>query len=221
MVLRPAVVRREAGAAGGAPLLAEAADPAAAALVLLLVDVEDDGLDGRGVAGLVLLGRRVGEHGAVAGGDERDPEPGGVGDADRDLALAAGALDARDLRDGVTFSEGALHDRSRRLVAHVLVGAVGAVLDAVAAAVVGDELLVGADEVRLGARAGGVVASRSGGGDSVFEGSDGKSFGRRRKAADGDEEKNRECEEDTRHFLFCFRKKKIIKKKKGRGKSKE
>jgi len=162
-------LRCVAAVAKGAPLLAEAADPTAAALVLLLVDIEDDGLDGRGVAGLVLLGRRVGEHGAVAGRDERDPEPGGVGDADRDLALAAGALDARDLGQGGALGDGHVGDGLAvvevRRVAHVLVGAVGAVLDAVAAAAVGDELLVGADEVRLGARAGGVVAAGHGGGD--------------------------------------------------------
>jgi len=191
-------LRCVAAVAKGAPLLAEAADPTAAALVLLLVDIEDDGLDGRGVAGLVLLGRRVGEHGAVAGRDERDPEPGGVGDADRDLALAAGALDARDLGDCVTFSEGALHDRSRRLVAHVLVGAVGAVLDAVAATVVGDELLVGADEVRLGARAGGVVAAGHGGGDGN------RAVGGDHDGAEDEKSQDGESSGKKSAHVFCF-----------------
>ena len=173
-VLRPAVGLGSAKGADGAPLLAEAADPAAAALVLLLVDVEQDVGRAGGVAGLVLLGGSVGEQGAVAGGNERDLEPGGVGRGDRDLALAARALDARDLGQGGALGDGHVGDRLAvvevRGVAHVLVGAVGAVLDAVAAAAVGDELLVGADEVRLGARAGRVVAAGSGKGNGAGSG---------------------------------------------------
>ena len=55
------------------------------------------------------------------------------------------------------------------LVAHIFVSTVGAVFNSVTSLAVGDDFLVGADEVGLGAGAGGVVAGggRRGSIDSV------------------------------------------------------
>ena len=119
-----------------------------------------------------------GEEGIVTGRGEGDGAPSGGGaGGDGDLALVAGALDAGDLSEGGARGDSHLGDGLVGVevlgVAHVLIGAVGAVLDAVAAAGVRDHLFVGADEVGLSAGAGGVVARRgllgdgklSGGGD--------------------------------------------------------
>jgi len=83
---------RAGARAHGARLLAEAADPAAAALVLLLVHVQLDRRHLQRVARLVLVQRRVGHHREAARRVLGDREPRRVGARDRDRALEARAL---------------------------------------------------------------------------------------------------------------------------------
>jgi hypothetical protein len=139
--------------------LAEAADPTAAALVLLLVDVELDFGGEGGVAGFVLLAGSTGEEGLIAGSVEGDLPPGGGG-GDGDGTLEARALNASNFGDGGTLGERAFMEGDRALVTHILVGTVSAIFNTIAALGVGDTLLVGADEMSFGARTSGVVASR-------------------------------------------------------------
>ena len=105
VVLRPAPICLQEGAARLALLLSEAAHPTAAALVLFLVNIEDDLGGGSGIAWSVLLVVSADEHGLVAGSSCCDLPPGSVARGDGDGALLAGALEAGDLSDCGTFGE--------------------------------------------------------------------------------------------------------------------
>ena len=74
------------------------------------------------------------------------------------------------------------------MVAHVLVSAISAVFNSVAALAVGDDFLVGADEVGLGAGTGGVVAGGGGGrNDGSIDSVEGETAERHDRDDEGEE----------------------------------
>ena len=164
----PRVVRGRAnatGVAGDALVLAGAAQPATADTGLLVEGHLDAG-NALGVALLTTIrsGSTSGEADEVDGGENGELVPWVALD-DGHCVDGAVALHTGGLLEGLAFLFTALVERrSQGVVTHELIGAVGTVLNAVAALAVVDDFLIRTDESVVEARTRHVVT----GGKGVF-----------------------------------------------------